>query len=47
MHECSLVYLVYKINHTEDMDTNRLFKMVMNKGGFKVFKREINNHGVN
>ena len=41
------VYLVYKINHTEDMDTNRLFKMVMNKGGFKVFKREINNHGVN
>ena len=34
------VYLVYKINHNEDMDTNRLFKLVMNKGGYKVFKRE-------
>lgn len=34
------VYLVYKINHIEGMDTNRLFKMVMNKGGYKVFKRE-------
>ncbi len=34
------VYLVYKINHIEEMDTNRLFKLVMNKGGYKVFRRE-------
>ncbi len=33
------VYLVYKITNTEGMDTMKSFKMVMNSGGFKVFKR--------
>jgi len=35
------VYLVYKINRTEEIDTNRNFKLVMDRGGFKVFKREV------
>ena len=34
------VYLVYKINHTEDMDTNRRFKIIMNSGGYKVYLRK-------
>lgn len=34
------VYLVYKIGSTNEIETYNQFKMVMNKGGFKVFKRE-------
>jgi len=33
------VYLVYKITNTQGMDTNQNFKLVLNNGGFKVFKR--------
>jgi len=34
------VYLVYKITNLEGIDSNLRFKLVMNKGGYKVFKRE-------
>jgi hypothetical protein len=34
------VYLVYKITNTQGMDTNQRFQLVLDKGGFKVFKRE-------
>jgi hypothetical protein len=33
------VYLVYKITNTQGMDTNQRFQLVLDKGGFKVFKR--------
>jgi len=33
------VFLVYKINRTEGMDTNVMFKTIMNAGGYKVYQR--------
>ncbi|MFM9943611.1 MAG: ArnT family glycosyltransferase [Bacteroidia bacterium] len=34
------VYLIYKITNTQGMDTNSMFRLVLNSGGYKVYRRD-------